>query len=66
MKTLSIYTNEGDKIRIQTYAKQHNISVSALIRLAVLNKIIDNYSLNEARESQSINKCHHTTMAERR
>lgn len=44
--TISVRLNEKDTKLIQTYAKMHNISLSDLIRNAVLEKIENEYDLD--------------------
>ncbi len=44
--TISVRLNEKDTELIQTYAKMHNISLSDLIRNAVLEKIENEYDLD--------------------
>lgn len=43
---ISLRLSEEDKMIIKTYAEMHNISVSDLIRQAVMEKIEDEYDLN--------------------
>lgn len=44
--TISVRLNGKDTKLIQTYAKMHNISLSDLIRNAVLEKIENEYDLD--------------------
>ena len=44
--TISVRLNEKNTKLIQTYAKMHNISLSDLIRNAVLEKIENEYDLD--------------------
>lgn len=44
--TISVRLNEKDTKLIQTYVKMHNISLSDLIRNAVLEKIENEYDLD--------------------
>lgn len=44
--TISVRLNEKDTELIQNYAKMHNISLSDLIRNAVLEKIKNEYDLD--------------------
>lgn len=46
MTTISLRINEQDEKLIKEYAKANNISVSALLRDSVLEKIEDSIDLN--------------------
>ena len=48
---VSIRLNEKDKILIKKYAELNNISLSDLIRNAVIEKIEDEYDLNAYEKS---------------
>lgn len=43
--TISVRLNDADTKLIKTYAEMNNISLSDLIRIAVLEKIEDEYDL---------------------
>ena len=49
--TISIRLNKQDEILIKKYAKLNNISLSDLIRNAVIEKIEDEYDLNAYEKS---------------
>lgn len=56
--TISIRLNDKDTELIKRYAKLNNISVSDLVRMAVLEKIEDEYDLRvyeEAMEEYKVN-----------
>ena len=51
--TVSVRLNEEDEKLIKTYAEMNNISLSDLIRNAVLEKIEDEYDLNCYKKAMS-------------
>ena len=51
--TISVRLNEEDTKLIKAYAEMHNISLSDLIRTALLEKIEDEYDLQVLRQAMA-------------
>ncbi|QPR66069.1 CopG family transcriptional regulator (plasmid) [Lysinibacillus macroides] len=53
MTTISLRLDEQDSILIKNYAKAHNISISELVRQAVMEKIEDEMDIHLYNQAMS-------------